>query len=51
MTRHATESYKHNRCDFENLERDWWVLDATDNAVLLAMPCQGLFYLLYQLRS
>ena len=22
MTRHATESYIHNRCDFENLERE-----------------------------
>ena len=26
----ATESYKHNRCDFENSERDRWVLDGTD---------------------
>ena len=30
MTRHATESYEHNRCDFENWKRVGRVLDATD---------------------
>ena len=27
---HATESYEHNRCDFENSKRYRWVLDGTD---------------------
>ena len=30
LTRHATESYEHNRCNFENSEQDWKVPDATD---------------------
>ena len=30
IARHAAESYEDSRCDFENSERDWWVLDATD---------------------
>ena len=29
MARHATESYEHNRCDFENSKRGGRVLDAT----------------------
>ena len=30
MARHATESYGHNRYDFENSERDWRMIDAKD---------------------
>ena len=30
MASHATESYEHNRCNFENSKRDWRVPDATD---------------------
>ena len=30
IARHATESYEDSRCNFENSERDRWVLDATD---------------------
>ena len=30
IARHTTESSEDSRCDFENSERDWWVLDATD---------------------
>ena len=37
--RHATESYEDNRCDFENSERDRWVLDATDKC---ATVCHGM---------
>ena len=33
IARHATESYEDGRCDFENSERDWRVLDATDKCV------------------
>ena len=39
MARHATESYEHNRCDFENSERDWWVLGATDKC---GTVCHGM---------
>ena len=35
----ATESYEDSRCDFENSERDWWVLDATDKC---ATVCHGM---------
>ena len=28
-----------SRCDFENSERDWWVLDATDEC---AIVCHGM---------
>ena len=30
MPSHATESYEHNRCNFENSKQDWKVPDATD---------------------
>ena len=36
---HATESYEAGRCDFENSERDWRVLDATDKCVIV---CHGM---------
>ena len=39
FARHATESYEDSRCDFENSERDWWVLDATDKC---ATVCHGM---------
>ena len=39
MAKHATEFYEHNRCDFENSERYWWVLDATDKC---AIVCHGM---------
>ena len=39
MARHATESYELNRCDFENSERDWWVLDAADKC---GTVCHGM---------
>ena len=36
----ATESYEHNRCDFENsTERDRWVLDGTDKC---GTVCHGM---------
>ena len=35
----ATESYKHNRCDFENSKRDRWVLDGTDKC---GTVCHGM---------
>ena len=39
IARHATESYEDGRCDFENSERDWRVLDATDKCVTV---CHGM---------
>ena len=30
MAGHGTECHEHNRCNFENIERDGRVLDATD---------------------
>ena len=39
IARHATESYEDSRCDFENSERDCWVLDATDKCVTV---CHGM---------
>ena len=36
---HAIESYEDSRCDFENSERDRWVLDATDKC---ATVCHGM---------
>ena len=39
IARHATESYEDSKCDFENSERDWWVLDATDKC---ATVCHGM---------
>ena len=38
IARHATESYEDGRCDIENSERDWRVLDATDKYVTV---CHG----------
>ena len=35
----ATESFEHNRCDFENSERDRWVLDGTDKC---GTVCHGM---------
>ena len=39
IARHVTESYEDSRCDFENSERDWWVLDTTDKC---ATVCYGM---------
>ena len=39
IAKHATESYEDGRCDFENSERDWRVLDATDKFVAV---CHGM---------
>ena len=39
IARHAAESYEDSRCDFENSERDRWVLDATDKC---ATVCNGM---------
>ena len=39
IARHATEFYEDSRYDFENSERDWWVLDATDKC---ATVCHGM---------
>ena len=39
IARHAAKSYEDSRCDFENSERDWWVLDATDKC---ATVCHGM---------
>ena len=39
IARHATESYEDGRCDFENSERDWRVLDATDKCITV---CHGM---------
>ena len=39
IARHVTESYEDSRCDFENSERDRWVLDATDKC---ATVCHGM---------
>ena len=39
MARHARDSYEHNRCDFENPQRDWWVINATDKCVTV---CHGM---------
>ena len=36
---HATESYEHNRCDFENPKRDRLVLDGTDKC---GTVCNGM---------
>ena len=36
---YKSQAYEDSRCDFENSERDWWVLDATDKC---ATVCHGM---------